>query len=358
MVTIGPHRRVWRLSGRGTGSSVRAGPVAAVLPELHCHQCIPRRVGTSSVAGSRKRILRDVLLGACLGAIGAALVWQFYPGFWKEPPVAAHEIAMQRRAQEEAQQQAVRARLAAVRPVAPPATCDLEPLIPASGAQDGHASMEHPFPGGPRARAKVFLRQAETATARGRLRDAEVALLAACREHDAASAGPTVPLARVLGMLGERYADAARAQDSPVLREQLVARAGEVLALSAQAYAIALGPNASRSRLARQRLARLDQDLVAAADAPQPAAGRLGDEAAPARPQPAQDRGSVESGPELNQLASDLARLRAQAEAVSEDPAGFRRRAEVARAQREQCRDAACLREWYGKRRRQLLAEF
>lgn len=349
-------------------------------------------MGASSVAGSRKRILRDVLLGACLGAIGAALVWQLYPGFWKEPPVAAHEIAMQRRAQEEAQQQqAVRARLAAVRPVAPPATCDLEPLIPASGARDGHASVEHPFPGGPRARAKVFLRQAETATARGRLRDAEVVLLAACREHDAASAGPTVPLARVLGMLGERYTDAARAQDSPVLREQLVARAREVLELSAQAYAIALGPNASRSRLARQRLARLDQDLVAAADAPQPAAGRLGDEAAPARPQPAerarhappakvasarsgiteprpvrqgaepapaQDRGSVESDPELNQLASDLARLRAQAEAVSEDPAGFRRRAEVARAQREQCRDAACLREWYGKRRRQLLAEF
>ena len=311
-----------------------------------------------------------MLLGACLGAIGVALVWQLYPGFWKEPPVAAHEMAMQRRAQEEAQQQqAVRARLAAVRPVAPPATCDLEPLIPASGAQDGHASVEHPFPGGPRARAKVFLRQAETATARGRLRDAEVALLAACREHDAASARPTVPLARVLGMLGERYTDAARAQDSPVLREQLAARAREVLALSAQAYAVALGPNASRSRLARERLARLDQGLVAAADAPQAAAGRLDDEAAPARPQPAEkarqaapakvaSARSVESDPELDQLASDLARLRAQAEAVSEDPAGFRRRAEVARAQREQCRDAACLREWYGKRRRQLLAEF
>lgn len=353
-------------------------------------------MGTSSAATSRKRVLRDLLLGAVLGGIGAALVWQLYPGFWKESPAAAQEIALQLRAQEEARERAARATLAAAPPVAPPATCELDPLIPPAGAQDGHASVEHPFPGGPRARAKVFMAQAEAALAAGRPRDAELALLAACREHDVASARPTVPLARVLGMLGERYAAAARAEAAPVLGEQLRARARHVLALSAQAYAVALGPNASRSRQARQRLDRLEQDLVAGAEAPQPGSDRLQDEAAPApapkvasvrsgataartvqqqaratvtrkpepEPAPAPDpkpgagRAGLASDPELRQLASDLARLRAQAEAVSEDPAGFRQRAERAQAQRDQCQDAACLRAWHAKRRRELLAEF
>lgn len=293
------------------------------------------------------------------------MVWQLYPGFWKEPPAAPQDIALQRRAQEEAQQQAARAALAAAQPVTPPATCELDPLIPPAGAQDGRAPVEHPFPGGPRARAKVFVAQAQAALARGRPRDAEVALLAACRQHDVASARPTVPLARVLGMLGERYAAAARAEASPALREQLRERARHVLGLSAQAYAVALGPNASRSRQARQRLASLEQDLLAAAEAPQPGSDdRLQDEAAPARaarkpdPKRVPAVASLAADPELRQLASDLARLRAQAEAVSEDPAGFRQRAERAQSQRDQCQDAGCLRAWYAKRRRELLAEF
>lgn len=365
-------------------------PVArrrAVAPELHCHPCIPLGVGTSIAATSRKRILRDLLLGAVLGGIGAALVWQLYPGFWRESPAAAQEITLQLQAREEARQRAERATLAATPPVAPPATCELDPLIPPAGARDGHASVEDPFPRGPRARAKVFVAQAEAALTGGRPRDAELALLAACREHDVASARPTVPLARVLGMLSERYAAAARAEASPVLGEQLRARARHVLTLSAQAYAVALGPNASRTRQARQRLARLEQDLVAAADAPQAGSDRLQDEAAPApkvasvrsgatdrradkqqaaraaftrkpEPQPQPGRASLASEPELRQLASDLARLRAQAEAVSEDPAGFRQRAERAQARRDQCQDAACLRAWHAQRRRELLAEF
>jgi hypothetical protein len=374
-----------RVRPYGPAPVARASPVA---PELHCHQCIPPGVGTSSAAASRQRILRDLLLGAVLGGIGAALVWQLYPGFWKESPAAAQDLALQRRAQEEAQQQAARAALAAARPVTPPATCELDPLIAPAGAQDGQASVEHPFPGGPRARAKVFVAQAEAALARGRPRDAEVALLAACREHDVASARPTVPLARVLAMLGERYAVAARAEASPALREQLQARARHVLGLSAQAYAVALGPNASRSRQARQRLASLEQDLVAGAQAPQPGSDdRLQDEAAPAAkvasvrsgataprparqqaapgpaarkpdPEPVATVASLATDPELRQLASDLARLRAQAEAVSEDPAGFRQRAERARSRRDQCQDASCLRAWYAQRRRELLAEF
>lgn len=331
---------------------------------------------------------KGLLTGAALAGIGAALVWQFYPGFWKEPPAAVQAAALQRRhALVEAQQQAARATPAPVQPAVALATCDLEPIVPPGDARDGRAAMEHPFPGGPRARAKVFLRQAEAAAARGRPRDAEVALLAACREHEKASPGPTVPLARVLGMLGERYVAAAGAQDAPGLREQLMGRAHHVLRLSAQAYASALGPNASRSRQARQRLAALEEGQVVATDVPQASAERprsapppkvvsarkAGTESRPAaqralpaplappqepEPEPARERANPQSHPELGQLASDLARLQAQAAAVSEDPAGFQRRAEAAQARRAQCRDAACLQEWYASRRRELLAEF
>lgn len=362
----------------------------------------------ASASPSRTRILRDLLMGACLGVIGIIVFWQLYPGFWKEPPLPPQQIALQHRQalQAEAQQQAARAMQAAVQPVAAPAACDLEPLITPGSAQDGRATTEHPFPGDARAKAKVFLRQAETAAAQGRPRDAEVALLAACRENDKASGRPTVPLARVLGKLGDRYVAAAGAEESPMLRGQLMARARHVVRLSAQAYATTLGPNASRSRMARERLASLEQELVAAADAPQardqraqaaaaaparaaptqqvrappparqlaarqetkppPPPVRQQDRAEPAPqrtelppgPQPAPVRAGVANDPELRQLAADLARLRAQAQAVSEDPAGFSRRADIAQAQRDRCQDAACLREWYGKRRRELLAEF
>lgn len=339
-------------------------------------------------------------MGACLAAIGATLVWQFYPGFWKESPDTAHDIALQRRqALQEAQQQAASARPASMQLVAAPTRCELDPVMPPSDAQDGHALVEHPFPGGPRAKAKVFLRQAVAAANQGRLRDAEVALLAACRENDAASAKPSVPLARVLGMLGDHYA-AAAAENTSVLRERLMGRAQHVLSLSAQAYASALGPNAPRSRQARQRLATLEQDILAAADVPQLESARPHDDADPdkangsegsrsgpprqvvsvrtgrtdpqpvrqrwqsapvaqqANPEPEHQRAGIESHPELKQLASDLARLQAQAAAVSEDPAGLRRRAEAAQAERDRCQSAACARDWHVKRRRELLTEF
>ena len=60
----------------------------------------------------------------------------------------------------------------------------------------------------------------------------------------------------------------------------------------------------------------------------------------------------------LRQLASDLARLRSQAESVTKDLDGFHRRAEAAQARKAQCPDADCLRNWYASRRKQLLAEF
>jgi hypothetical protein len=331
-------------------------------------------------AKSRWRPVADFLLGTALAAAGAVLVWHFYPGFWKEPPAAAVDEAMERREalrSEALAQQAIAPRLAPPDTMAAGGKCDFEALIPVGSAADGHARAEHPFPGGPRAKAKVFLRAANEAAARQRPRDAEVALIAACRQNELASAKPTVPLARVLGLLGERYLLAATGDHPLEVRESLLARARHVLASSADVYAVALGPNASRSRQARQRVLDLEQDTLVAADVAPPAKPARAEAViearrAPARKavaprpsaelpeaaEPARIPRRVDSDPELRQLASDLARLRAQAEAVSDDPAGFRQRAEQAQAQRDQCRDAACLQGWYARRKRELLAEF
>ncbi|MEJ8838839.1 hypothetical protein [Ramlibacter sp. AN1133] len=321
------------------------------------------------------------------------LVWQFYPGFWKSPPEAALAGAVARREalrQAHVGEPAAVAAPAQVQALAVRGPCDFAPLLPPRSAADGRLRMEHPFPASPAAKAKVFMRKAQGAAASGRARDVEVALIAACRYDAQASKAPTVPLARVLGLLGEHYRAAAIDEDSPGLREELIARAREVLTVSAVTYDRALGPNAARSREAHRRLAGLDENLIAAIDAPQPArqepltatrpprlqkarAAPARETAAPAVEEP-RARGPSDarvrqdaqgspapldrSDPELRQLAADLERLRLQAGAVSEDPEGMRRRSELAERQREQCRDAACLRQWYAHRRQELLAEF
>jgi hypothetical protein len=254
---------------------------------------------------------------------------------------------------------------AAATPAARHTHCDFEPLVPPASPRDGHAHPEHPFPGGPRIKAQVFLRAAESAAARHRPRDAEVAWIAACRQNELASASPNVPLARVLGRLGTHYAAAAGRAADPDLRDRLMERAREVTLRSADAYATALGPNASATRQARARVAELDQPLTVTQELPAPSTAR----AAPGNADAGtvrdaqlqateQTPAAVDDSPELQQLAADLARLREQAEAVSADPAGLRARAEAARARKDQCGDAHCLRQWYAQRRKELLAEF
>jgi len=352
------------------------------------------RMSSSNARESRLRPGKHFLLGIGLGLVGAAMVWQFYPGFWKDSPETMVKVALERREAmqtESLKLQALEAsRAAAEEAAAARGRCDFEPLIPPVGASDGHARMEHPFPAGPRARAKVFTRKALTAAHAGRRRDAEVLLIAACGQYEQASSRPTVPLARVLGQLGDMYA-AAAGEQAVDLRERLMARARQVLTRSAEAYASALGPNASRTLQARQRVATLEEDVIVASDAPVPEApskelavhsppvksAKVAHSLPPANTpaarasrsepkvdddqpprEPLQSRGKQPSDVQLGQLASDLARLRAQAEAVSSDPAGLRQRAELARAQRDRCGDTTCLRAWYARRRSELLAEF
>lgn len=255
------------------------------------------------------------------------------------------------------------------RPVArtaPPAvgaaalTCPSEPLLQARGAADGQYGLQAALTQAADARPSAYLAVAREAARHGRVRDAEVALLAACHVAERASGPLSAPAADAKSQLGRHYAALAGqglAAGNPALDE----RASRLLAESARAYAAALGRNASRTRLAERQLAAVN--MAAALRAPAEETARMG--AAAATSEATQRREAavapvlVRSDPDLVRLDADLQRLQAQALRVSRDPAGLRRRDAQAVAQRDaRCRDKACLQQWYAQRRRQLFAEF
>lgn len=186
--------------------------------------------------------------------------------------------------------------------------------------------------------------------------DDEARLLERCHRF-AALAFATVQLAQTQAKLAQLYGRALLGGAPATLRPQLTERTQLMLASSAAVYDTVLGPMASRTQLAARRLARAHEGDVGVAARPSTA---LAAEASgthvlgAAGPQPS----AQEAAPDVAQLASDLARLRAQAEAVSHDPDGLRARIARAEAARARCSDDACLRRWYARRRAELLAEF
>jgi hypothetical protein len=338
-------------------------------------------MGTVQSRSGRRAVAHALsLLG--LVAIGVApIIWYFSdPPQPPAVPAPAPAVAL------ELPSEPPRRELLQAEAPAPSARCALEPIVQAAGPRDGHARAEHPFPGGPRTKFKVLVRAGERAAADQRPRDAEAALIAACEQAERVSPSPSVLLARVLGRLGDHYTTVAARVEDPLLRSSLVDRARQVHMRSVDVYSVTLGPNAVTTRRARQKLLALDESPVAqdagdGAVMARPAAPRTRDARVPAaspnvlaqpqpqprtqaraesapRTQPAGGEPGYEDVPEFRQLASDLARLRSQAEAVSDDPAGLRMRTEAARARKDLCQDAACLRDWYASRRRELLGEF
>ena len=254
----------------------------------------------------------------------------------------------------------------AARPVAQPqpagvaSSCPAESLAQAGGRRDGLFQLQPAL--SPDAKASALVTVAREAQQQGRMRDAEVALIAACHAAEREGGPRSAPLADVKSQLGQHYLNlAARETDEP-RRLELHHRAESLWAQSADGYAASLGRNASKTRLAKQRLASLEQVVASnpatasmgAAPATSPTTERDA-AAAPNVPVPA----LVHSDPELAQLESDMARLQEQARRVSRDPAGMRRREAQALARRDaRCQDKACLVRWFAQRRRQLLAEF
>lgn len=257
------------------------------------------------------------------------------------------------------------------------AACGAEPVLAPAGARDGRFTLDQSAGTEPPS-LRGALAAARDAARQGRLRDSEVALLAACRQAAAASPPVSVPVADVQSLLGQRYLEAAGAQQDPAVRAALLERSERLLERSLLAYTVVLGSDASKSRLAARRVAALAQLRErheqfptapdGAAFAPDPRSlATLGASAQSLWPAtPGGDSSSahqtaalIRSDPELTQLEADLARLQAQAASVARDPDGLRRRSEQALAQRNaQCRDKACLSRWYAQRKRELFAEF
>jgi hypothetical protein len=216
-----------------------------------------------------------------------------------------------------------------------------------------------------------------------RRRDAEIALIVACRMTGKASSSPTVALADVKAQLGQHYLDSASNESSSDAKAELLARAHKLLSDSLGVYTAILGQNAPKTRLASRRLAALPTAdatidnthpeavlrelqpygstsiLGAAMQSPPFAVAREIDVARGCENQRSAALTIICSEPELTQLDSDLGRLRAQAASVTSDPDGLRRRHEQAQARRDsQCRDKACLLRWYAQRRSELIKEF
>lgn len=246
-----------------------------------------------------------------------------------------------------------------VQAVALASSCPSQPLAASGADGDGQFALEPALAAGTRSEPQAYLAVAREAAGQGRLRDAEVALLAACHVTEEAAGRDSAPLADVKSQLGQHYVMLASREEGEEARDGLLQRASLLFADSANAYASALGRNASKTRMAEQRLAsvRSPETLRAALRPQPPATSVLGAAQVPERIAPAPQL--IRTDPELAQLESDLQRLQAQAASVSRDQAGVQRRGAQAVARRDaQCHDRACLLQWYAQRRAQLLDEF
>jgi hypothetical protein len=246
-------------------------------------------------------------------------------------------------------------------------TCPPQPAVPVNAARrDGAFALEAALDVDPLPSAAAFMVVGREAAQEGRSRDAEVAFIAACRVAERRGGSHSAPVADAKAQLGEHYlAQAARVRSDD---NTLFQRASALFSESADAYAVSLGKNASRTRLAEQRLAAVRTGSALEASARMPAPMQLSQDptvlgAAASSVTGDAERSSarqlISSDPELAQLESDIGRLQAQASRLTRDPAGLRKRDAEAQARRDaQCQDKPCLLRWYAQRRSQLLNEF
>lgn len=255
---------------------------------------------------------------------------------------------------------------AAPAPLAASGTCPSQPVVQAGTPEDGQFVVDPAAAARSSSNADAYLTVAREAMQAGRPRDAEVALIAACHTAQKAYGLTSAPLADVKSQMGQHYVALAARDDVHESRNELLQRASALFAESAGAYASALGKNASKTRMAEQRLAALREPgaalpraaplVVTAPLEAEPDTSRLG--AARSSASSLVDRAPLRSE-DLGKVEGDLDRLYNQARSVSRDPAGVARRHQQALAQRSACRgDAECLRGWAAQRKRELFAEF
>ncbi|QJW84130.1 hypothetical protein HK414_10250 [Ramlibacter terrae] len=154
------------------------------------------------------------------------------------------------------------------------------------------------------------------------------------------------------------------------MRPQLLQRVEGLLADTVNAYTAALGANASKTRLATQRLAALRQPvetILSGNGEPTSDPTLLGAAAASATPEAAAECAAARSPSEkLICTDAELAEMDRDWTACAPGPrrharpGRFRAAAGAGWARREaQCRgDKACLRNWYAQRKKELFREF
>ena len=299
---------------------------------------------------------------------GALLLAAWFGAFTREPEPAPHPTPTPvRRVAAPAPNLAAEPAPAPAQPQPQPValapTCPAQALTTARGDGDGRFALHSALSGGERVEPSAYVTVARESAGEGRVRDAEVALLAACHAQERAGGSHSVALADLKSQIAQHYVALAASEPTGGVREQLLQRAATLLSESAITYSAALGRQASKTRMTEQRLASLHDPATlqraraAAETRVMGAAPHSADEAQAARGTPARDL--ISSDPELAQLESDLQRLHAQASTVTRDRSGLRRRDGQALAQRDAaCQDKACLLRWYAQRRGQLLAEF
>jgi hypothetical protein len=240
--------------------------------------------------------------------------------------------------------------------LATPTACAFEPVVDKAGTADGQFVLASALAAQKFDDATPFLAVADEAARQGRARDAEVALIAACRV--AARGGAlSVPVADAQGRLANHYAALGNREKEGPARAALLDRAGQLFDDSFQAYAAALGEQSSKTHLAQQRLAAFRQGALAPTTIASPAAPAEATASMGAARQSLADR-PLRVDENLSEADHDLQRLYDQARAVTRDPAGMQRRQQQALAARNACRDENCLRQWYAQRKRQLFDEF
>ncbi|MEJ5991925.1 hypothetical protein WG902_18115 [Ramlibacter sp. PS3R-8] len=247
-------------------------------------------------------------------------------------------------------------------------TCPPQASVPTNAERrDGAFALDAAMAADPLPSASAFMAVGREAAKQGRVRDAEVAFIAACRVAERLGGSHSAPVADAKAQLGEHYL-ALAARQAGGDGNTLFQRAATLFSESADAYSVSLGKNASRTRLAEQRLAAVRTGSAAEAAGRMPAPMQRSNDSTVLGAAPSSmideearlaARQLIFSDPELAQLESDIGRLQAQASRVTRDAAGLRRRDAEAQARRDsQCADKPCMLRWYAQRRSQLLNEF
>lgn len=288
-------------------------------------------------------------------------------------------------------------------------TCPVQPAVTEASNQDGTFPFQADLAGLNASDIGSFIVIAKESASAGRPRDAETALLMACRLADRLKGTGSIESADAKYQLGSHYATLAH--DGPPgigagPRAEWMARAQQLYADSLETYQAKFGEADEKSRFAAAGLAAARQTLAQAQTPPlsesrspettgqakepaSPAPGRLATSAAPrttarkvevakaastprqtpglaVRTQPSFDCRRARSIPEkmicsdaeLSQLDRELGRVYARARKATSDGAGFRRQQNQEWLRRESsCRDRDCLLRWYEIRRDQLMKE-